>query len=486
MHGKIAIYMDSTGRGTVTNSANTFFDFSRQIWNDKKSMPSVGMLVEFRTLSSDKKSENGAPVPVSKTITGIKPSKFQEFKEGDFITEHDFWKTDSDDELEDLQNSRRSAYITELYRSIDFDSIEKIPLSFTIPQAIQKYFAHEILSVEALQANLQDEKDIPCILDYLILKRFLFKAYDTLIFMDNSIDQTQFSALKSIMMHLENSYKQMIADKKPNITKIFNETFLSLQCHYQALIATIDTRKNRLASLEAQMKALQSEIQLKSNAANAVPEKLKARQEKLAKLQKEAEYYRTTLKRLGAIQEDFYKKNYNIFENAFKLSREKLFKKIITGLNLCATIMDVKIWHLSLKSSGVKNSYFTMSNIENSFCSLSFAEHYLSRLNKAALNPFDQKLLVYIQKITKEQRKKFLVVTSDLDLLCKLKIETFAQNPYFIVKYAPKKVNYQSLMRDNSFDIVFIDEKHIWESVADIILEGKHFDKIGKTKFKLI
>lgn len=463
-----------------------FFDFSRQIWNDKKSMPSVGMLVEFRTLSSDKKSENGAPAPVSKTITGIKPSKFQEFKEGDFITEHDFWKTDSDDELEDLQNSRRSAYITELYRSIDFDSIEKIPLSFTIPQAIQKYFAHEILSVEALQANLQDEKDIPCILDYLILKRFLFKAYDTLIFMDNSIDQTQFSALKSIMMHLENSYKQMIADKKPNITKIFNETFLSLQCHYQALIATIDTRKNRLASLEAQMKALQSEIQLKSNAANADPEKLKARQEKLAKLQKEAEYYRTTLKRLGAIQEDFYKKNYNIFENAFKLSREKLFKKIITGLNLCATIMDVKIWHLSLKSSGVKNSYFTMSNIENSFCSLSFAEHYLSRLNKSALNPFDQKLLVYIQKITKEQRKKFLVVTSDLDLLCKLKIETFAQNPYFIVKYAPKKVNYQSLMRDNSFDIVFIDEKHVWESVADIILEGKHFDKIGKTKFKLI
>ncbi|EOI0718637.1 hypothetical protein ACMF74_002153, partial [Campylobacter jejuni] len=116
--------------------------------------------------------------------------------------------------------------------------------------------------------------------------------------------------------------------------------FLSLQCHYQALVATIDTRKNRLASLEAQMKTLQSEINLKSNAANADPEKLKARQERLTKLQKEAEYYRTTLKRLDAIREDFYKKNYNIFENAFKLSREKLFKKIVTGLNLCATIMD--------------------------------------------------------------------------------------------------------------------------------------------------
>lgn len=60
MHGKIAIYMDSTGRGTVTNSANTFFDFNRQIWNDKKSMPSVGMLVEFRTLSNEKKQKTAS------------------------------------------------------------------------------------------------------------------------------------------------------------------------------------------------------------------------------------------------------------------------------------------------------------------------------------------------------------------------------------------------------------------------------------------
>ncbi len=59
-----------------------------------------------------------------------------------------------------------------------------------------------------------------------------------------------------------------------------------MQCHYQALVATIDTRKNRLASLEAQMKTLQSEINLKSNATDADPEKLKARQEILAKLQK--------------------------------------------------------------------------------------------------------------------------------------------------------------------------------------------------------
>ncbi|MCX2682522.1 hypothetical protein OQH60_01350 [Campylobacter sp. MIT 21-1685] len=472
MHGKIAIYMDSTGRGTVTNSAKVFFDFNKYIWSDKRSMPCVGMLVEFH---SDGKS-----------ITGIRPSRFQEFKEGDFINENDFWRTDNDDELEDIQNSRRSAYITELYRSTDYDAIEKIPLSFTIPQAIQNYFAEEILSVETLKSNVQDEKEIPCILDYFILKRFINKALDTLIFMDNSTDQTQFAVLKSIIMHLENSYNDMKDKHKMiNITKIFNENFLSLQCHYQALVATIDTRKNRSSSLESQIKNLQLEINLRSNS-NQDPLKLKAKEERMAKLKKENDYYKSSLKKLDSLRNDFYKKNLGIFENAFKLSREKLFTKIATGLNLCATIIDIKIWHLSLKSTGVKNSYFTRSNIENSFCALAFAEHYLSRLNKTALNPFDQKLLMYIKKITKEQRKKFLVITSDLDLLCRIKLEIFGINPYYIVKYAPKKVNYQSLMRDNTFDIVYIDEKHIWENVADIILQGKHFDKTGKTKFKLL
>lgn len=472
MHGKIAIYMDSTGRGTVVDSANVFFDFNQQTWNDKKSMPSVGMLVEFRS--------------EGKNITGIYPSRYQEFKEGDFITEKDFFKTASDDELEDLQQTRRSAYITELYRSTDYDTIEKIPLSFTIPQAIQKYFTAEIISVEALKANVENEGEIPYVLDYFIIKRFLHKALDTLIFMDSSTDQTQFNSLKSIVMHLENSYNDIKDKRLLNTTKIFNETFLSLQCHYQALVATIDTRKNRAASLDSQIKNLESEISFLKGNPNATPDKVKAKEEKKAELEKESTYYKTSLKRLDSIREDFYKKNLSIFENAFKLSREKLFNKIVTGLNLCATIMDMKIWRLSLKSSGVKNSYFSRSNIENSFCALAFAEHYLSRLNKAALNPFDQKLLSYIQKVSKEQRKKFLVVTSDLDLLYKIKIEVFSLNPYYIVKYAPKKVNYQSLMRDNTFDIVYIDEKHIWESAADIILQGKHFDKVGKTKFKLV
>lgn len=468
------VYMDSTGRGTVKNLANTFFDFNRQNWHDKKSMPSVGVFVEFHA--------------EGKKITSLKPSKFQEFKEGDFLNEQDFWRTNDDNELEDVQNSRRSAYITQLYRTTDFDTIDHIPLSLTIPQAIQKYFEGEILSVEALKVNMENtEKEAPCILDYFIIKRFLNKAYDTLVFMDNSINQSQFTTIKSITMHLENSYNDMRDKQKLlNTTRIFNENFLSMQCHYQALVATIDTRKNRLASSKAQLKTAQMELKLQTSKPKPDPDKIKAKQEKIDNLLKDIKYFEETYARLEGLRKEFYDKNYKLFENAFKLSREKLFQKIITGLNLCATITDTKIWSLALHSSGVKNSYFTRNNIENSFCAVSFAELYLSRLDKSALNPIDQKLYAYVQKIAKEQSKKFLVITTDLDLLAKIKVQIFSLNPYYTVKYAPKKVNYQSLMRDNVFDAVYLDEKTAWENVADIILEGKRFDKSGRTKFKLI
>ena len=47
MHGKIVMYMESTGRGTVMNLAKVFYDFNRLSWQHKRSMPSVGVYVEF-------------------------------------------------------------------------------------------------------------------------------------------------------------------------------------------------------------------------------------------------------------------------------------------------------------------------------------------------------------------------------------------------------------------------------------------------------
>lgn len=102
-------------------------------------MPSVGMLVEFRTLSSEK-SRRRQTRSNKQNHNRYKTFKISRIQRRGFITEHDFWKTDNDDELEDLQNSRRSAYITELYRTTDFDTIEKNSSFFYYTSSYTKIF----------------------------------------------------------------------------------------------------------------------------------------------------------------------------------------------------------------------------------------------------------------------------------------------------------------------------------------------------------
>lgn len=475
MHGKIMVYIDSTGRGTVMDLKKNFFDFNKQSWHYKKSIPSVGVYVEFTADSTNR-------------ITSLKPSKYQEFKEGDFFTESDFWRTESDFELENVEQAKRAEYVTQLYRTTDFNTLDHIPLSITIPQAIQAYFKDELVAVDNLKSNMDTlEKKPPLVLNYFILKKFLNKAIDTLLYMDSSINQNQFTSILSTTMRLEASYNDIKdKQKKININRIFNETFLPVQCYYQALLIAIEARKNRLKNAQFQLRSARMEINFETQKPKPDKERIEIRKEKIVKLTEEMSEIQKIIEKLEKLKDDFLKTNFKGFEQGFKLARERLFQRIIEGLDLCATITDAKIWALSLSSAGVRNSYFAKDNNCNSFCTLTFAELYLSRLDKYLLSESDQKLYSYVQNVIKQHRKKFLIISTDTELITDLKTKFFELSPYNLVKFAMKEANFQQLMRDESFDMVYVDENSAWENVADIILKGKQLDRYDKAKFKVL
>lgn len=469
------VYIDSTGRGTVMDLKKNFFDFNKQSWHYKKSIPSVGVYVEFTADSTNR-------------ITSLKPSKYQEFKEGDFFTESDFWRTESDFELENVEQAKRAEYVTQLYRTTDFNTLDHIPLSITIPQAIQAYFKDELVAVDNLKSNMDTlEKKPPLVLNYFILKKFLNKAIDTLLYMDSSINQNQFTSILSTTMRLEASYNDIKdKQKKININRIFNETFLPVQCYYQALLIAIEARKNRLKNAQFQLRSARMEINFETQKPKPDKERIEIRKEKIVKLTEEMSEIQKIIEKLEKLKDDFLKTNFKGFEQGFKLARERLFQRIIEGLDLCATITDAKIWALSLSSAGVRNSYFAKDNNCNSFCTLTFAELYLSRLDKYLLSESDQKLYSYVQNVIKQHRKKFLIISTDTELITDLKTKFFELSPYNLVKFAMKEANFQQLMRDESFDMVYVDENSAWENVADIILKGKQLDRYDKAKFKVL
>ena len=475
MHGKIMVYIDATERGTVMDLKKSFYDFNAQSWHDKRSIPSVGVFVEFVADATNR-------------ITSIKPSKYQEFKDGDFVSENDFWRTESDQELDNVAQAKRAEYVTQIYRTTDFNTLDHIPLATTIPEAINRYFKNEMTAVTNLKNSMDTlEKKPPLILNYFILKKFLIKALDTLIYMDTSVNQSEFSDIKNTTTRLEASYTDMRdRQKNINIERIFNEMFLSEQVYFQALATAIESQKNRMKTAQLQIRSARMEVNFEQQKPKPDKEKIAARQEKMARLTEEITQFSQSIERLEKSKNDFQKRHLETFERAFKITRERLFQKIGSSLDVCATLMDMKIFASALGSSGIRNSYFSKENIFNSFSTVSFAELYLSRLDKYQLNEADQKLNSYVQNVIKQHRKKFLIVSADSELVTDLKIKIFEMGEYYLVKSAMKETNYQQLMRDESFDLVYIDQKTAWESPADIILKGKRLDRYGKAKFKLI
>lgn len=479
MHGKIMIYINATGRGTVVNLAKSLFEFGKSAWHDKKTMPAVGMLVEYRA--------------DGKFITNVRPSKFQSFDEGSFLSEKDFWKTSDDASLEDLQQNRIDEHIQALYRREDFDNFDEIKSTLDVKTAISKYFQHETSLIASIKK--MDLSKMPAEIDFFVMKRFLTKAFDTLLFTDSRIARESFEGVTNTMSYLEYIYQDLrLKQKALNMQDIFKENFLRTQYYYQALVFAIDNRRNKVLAIKRKVNSLASEVKMKTsrlgtlsgNAKDQMIELISKRNEQLSLLKKHFAFYTQNLAKLESLRKAFYDKNYKMFDLYFTKTLAGVLMAVRKGLNICASQLDMEIWQASLKSASVSNAFFR-TNYEYAFCSAYFANMYLSRLNANLLNKIDAKLYKYTNFLLAKHEKKYMVITQNLDTYYKLKIQCFKLSPYNTVRHAPKKVNYQAFLKEATYDFIYIDEKTAWTSAADIILESRQFFKQGaQTKFKII
>lgn len=477
MHGKIVRYLNSNGKGVVINASKMLFEFTKNTWHDAKVVPSIGMLVEFYAEGH--------------IITSCRASKFQEFGQNTFVREADFWRSDTDEQLETLQSGMRDSITQKIFKSTDYDTIENIAVSVSIQDAIKRYFYQEFLAICYLNDLKIDDDSL--LLDYVILKRFLNKSLDNLLFNDKTIMKDEFAEELAVIVRLETSYNNFIRYQRYNLKVIFNEYFLMQQCHYQALIAAIDNDKEVLALAKRQLNGTSSElllIQRRIDTKNGNPEQLNERKEKVTKQRELAkqnlEKSQARVERLEGLRDKFYQHYFDLFVNTFETTHEMLFKKVKNGLDVCATFLDDRIWHKSLASVALKNYYFKREDSTHSFCAVGFAEQYLSCLNKSHLNDTDNVLNKYCSNIRKEQEKVFLIVSSDENFTVDLKLQIFALNKYYQVKNAHKQINYVSLLREQAFDVIYVDPKAIWKSLDEIILEGKSFKLNSEAKFIVV
>lgn len=475
MHGRIVRYLNSNGKGVVINASKMLFDFNKKTWHDKKVMPMVGMYVEFRCNEAQQ-------------ITDCKVSKFQEFGGHTMISEADFWRYDSDEELLALQSNARDAMVQKIYKSTDYTKLKEVPLTIKLVDTIRNYFHQEFLAISFLNDLPLPSNSV--IFDYAHLKRFGVKALDHLLFNDKTIAKDDFIEELSVMTRLDSALQDFSRYVNVSVKNIFEEYFLRNQCHYQALLTALTNTKDsqnlslkRIHSFKSDILLLERKIQ--ANLLNNT-QKLQKIKAELENMQKAEIYYGKLFVHLNTIKERFEEHYFKLFSELYQKVYARIYKKVKSGLDICMTILDDKIYYKTINSIAFSKNFFKANENTEVPNVLYFAEQYIGHLNKDHLNPRDAQMYRYIDKIYKNYRKHFLIVTTNEKRATELKIKILSQNKFNVVKIASKNTIFFTLINEIHFERIYIDQDNTWKPPGVLIEEAKAHRKNANSRYALL
>ncbi|WP_236096459.1 hypothetical protein [Helicobacter sp. MIT 11-5569] len=470
-------YLNSNGKGVVINASKMLFDFNKEAWHDKKVMPMVGMYVEFRCNETHQ-------------ITDCKVSKFQEFGGNTMISEADFWRHDTDEELFTLQSNARDAIVQKIYKSTDYTKITEIPLTIKLVDTIKTYFHQEFLAISFLN-DLPVTKD-EILFDYAHLKRFGVKALDNLLFNDKTIAKDDFIGELSVMTRLDSAFSDFSRYNNLNLKQIFQDSFLLKQCHYQALVVAMNNSRDSQNLAQKRTNALKSDILLLERRIQANldvdknTQKLNKVKKELEEMLKAEKYYSGLSARLTDMKEKFESHYLKSFSELYQKIYTRIYKKVKSGLDICVTILDDKIYHKIIKSVAFSKGFFKIPENDRVPNIIYFVEQYMEHLNKDRLNEKDALAYRYVNTICKKHRKYFLIISTNEKRATEIKVKILSQNKFNVVKTAYKNTVYFAMVNEMRFDRIYIDPENVWKNPNELIKETKALKINENAKFALL
>ena len=246
MHGRISRYSMATGSGVVTNYSKKIFELRKEHWHDRKLLPAAGMYVEFRL------DESGH-------IVDAHSSAYQEFGADSLIKEMDFWKTDTDEELRTKETDLRNQIAENIFKQTNYLEMKSIEASVSVEDCLKEYFTPESNSIKFSLADIEEiapENQ----LNYLIVRRFLSKAMDYLVYCDKNITPDVFASDLQKVNNLEYSYKALVQSANLKPESIYQDMFLEKQLHYRGAIKAILGIKEKTIQLRNKAKFCMNEV----------------------------------------------------------------------------------------------------------------------------------------------------------------------------------------------------------------------------------
>lgn len=467
----------------IINASKKIYELRGANWHDRRLMPATGMLVEFRL-------DDGGVI-----VTDCRASKYQSFPEGGLLREIDFWRTNTDDELKSKESDAKANIAKQIFTETDYFKLESIELSTAIPDTIKNYFQEEFNAINSISSMTKDssEEDLQTRINYIILKPYVTKAIDFLVFNDRHVTIDAFSEDLQILGKLEYSYKQFKVNTNLSAEKIYQECFLDEQHHYKGVLRAIETfnekklsMQNRIRVASMELRSIQAKIDAKKGDPQALEERKVKTRNVLSNAESDIASITQTIDRLKALADNFKKDNLKQFENVFNKMYELLINKTKDALDICATHIDNKLWKFGMASVAIKNVFLKNENITSPFCSMTFLGNHVKMLDKAKLRDNAYATHQYYTKYVAKFTKSFLIFSDTPEFALELKVKIMSVSKFYNVFICHKEMEYFSAVNQRVFELIYIDSESRFSKPASLIKMGKESKKNKATNFTLL
>ncbi len=469
MHGRITFYNDFSGVGAVVNQFKRNFEFKKDVWHDPSTLASKGMLVVFRL------DESG-----NEKIVDIKASKFQIFDETTILKESEFWDTDDDEQLADVEDRKREDLIIAEADKINVDELIEIKESKSMNDCLTQNFCHQVALINRYH-ELFERIEAPKQIDYFKLKRFLEKALSQLMFIDKRVSAENFHIIKQELTELE-----FMCTNMQKYTKIIpEELFATLYERYQVEFFAVKRKlteveerrlahKTKIASIPNEIKLLEAKSTKtkEQSVLEQIKLKIKANEELSVKLGAEVEELASKAARLTGMLNSFIESKKTLFGKVYEEKRNETFNKITTIINHVAYRFDLMIWDIASKSDSVRNTFYKQG-MEGTFSCMTFLRYYLKPLNKDVMRDEDRALLELLQRYDKSIAKTVVIVSENSGILTSMKSFVFAREKDTLVYEFQRPVEFLNWIKNTRPSMVLIDNAAKSVSATDLAIKAR-------------
>lgn len=367
--------------------------------------------------------------------------------------------------------------------------LDAIEVDKPVSECVDSFLLPYYESVEEYSSYSAADKK----LKYLLLKRFLFTAYNNLIEMDLDMSNSKVQTSKKKLNYVEKYYADLTFQLNKPIALTYESIFLSKQKNFNSVLKEQESKRKTSELFKSRAKAAEGKMAELKDQAMQYSSGSKDHEAIMSEYRKLNGSYTDYIHKMAVLRDEanalgeyivkFRSEHKISFSQVFNALGAKLSSSILSILDGIAYEFDSILWE-EARESKIIRKYFEDAHIEGSFSTKTYLKYYLKNISEDSQNEEHKELRALLEYLDNFNSKRVFILGSDSDRVSddRFALETAEKNYSVLASIDPDKLFLEA--KNKEINLIIIDF-HLRSSDGLKVLKT-FWDKYPDTKESVV